>query len=265
MGAPPAAPSVVPEPQTKRPAPDLTVSATAAQQSQATASAPRKKRAAGETTVGAPPAAPSIVSEPQTKRPVPDLTVSAAAAQRSIGVNNTPNHLLFFKRCSWQLIEGGGGGNCFFHSVTVINKTYRNRRPDLFKSHFALRKQICNFWISNLATLSLNGMKMADVPEMHAKIATMAKMNEDAEYEVVAAFASMIEDAVIVWNMHSELPWVMFPDGRCLRDNELLPDTLWRFWADGVHYQAVVGKGNVVMRAGKSVGDVVNIRDIVCN
>jgi hypothetical protein len=232
---------------------------TSAQQSQAPA--PRKKRTA----------APSDVPKSQTKRPAPDVNVSATAAattpaaSRSQGVNYTQNHLLYFKRCKWQIIEGGGGGNCFFHSVTAINKIHRNRKPELFHSHYALRKQICAFWRSNLATLKLNGMMMADVPGIDATIAKTAKQNVDAEYEVVAAFASMIQEAVIVWNMHSQLPWVMFPDGRCLGADELLPDTPWRFWADGGHYQAVVGKGNVVMRAGKSVGDVVNIRDIVCN
>ena len=266
--------------------------ATVAKESVAQDSESRACAAVGEAAVGAPPAAPPACAprkkraaatsvDLQMKRSAPDVTVSATAAATtpavsrsqvgkytgsSQGTNYTSNHLLYFKRCSWQLIEGGGGGNCFFHSVTVINKMYRNRRPELFKSHFALRKQICDYWKSNLATLNVNGMKMADVIGIHEQIARTAKINVDAEYEVVAAFASMIADTVIVWNKHSELPCVMFPDGRCLKGNEVLPDTPWRFWADGGHYQALVGRGCVVMREGKgkSLHDVVHIKDVVC-
>ncbi len=219
--------------------------------------------AAVSPTAAAIGATPSVI--PVSATAPATASVVTLFNSRSQGVNYTDIHLLYFKRCSWQLIECGGGGNCFFYSVAAINKIYGNRRADLYKSHLALRKQICDFWKSNLDRLNLGGMKMADFPGIHQKIVKYAKPNEYVEYEVVAAFSSMIEEPVIVWNVHSNLPCVMFPDGRLLRESEVLPDTPWRLWADGGHYQAAVHVAMFTMRAGKPLTDVVNIKDIVCN
>jgi hypothetical protein len=225
------------------------VSATAAAAAAASASTDT------ESTIlaGIPVAAAAAVALPPVTRSLSD------------GTDYSPIHLLYFKRRQWKIIESGGGGNCFFYSVAAINKIYGNRRP-LFKSHFALRKQICAFWASNLHTLHAGGMNMRDVVGIKQLIAKTSAADTDAEYEVVCAFSAMIGEAVIIWNVHHSLPWVIFPDGRLLKEDEVLPDTPWRLWANGFHYQAAVGQAMFTMKGGKPLPltDVVHMNDVVC-
>ncbi len=107
---------------------------------------------------------------------------------------------------------------------------------------------------------------MEDVVGIKQLIAKTSAADTDAEYEVVCAFSAMIGEAVIVWNVHHSLPWVIFPDGRLLKEDEVLPDTPWRLWANGFHYQAAVGQAMFTMKGGKPLPltDVVHMNDVVC-
>jgi hypothetical protein len=36
---------------------------------------------------------------------------------------------------------------------------------------------------------------------------------------------------------------VIFPDGRCLVEGAMLPETIFKLWTNGSHYQALVPNG----------------------
>ncbi len=64
-------------------------------------------------------------------------------------------HYALFKKRRWTIIECGEGGDCFFHSVLMINKVHEYRCA-MRRTHMALRKEICTYFDNNRDSLMQN-------------------------------------------------------------------------------------------------------------
>jgi len=138
------------------------------------------------------------------------------------------------------VIECGGDGDCFFYTAAMINRLYEY--PFVMRrTHYPLRKQVCAYFADHRETLLQNSSLKA-LLEMRPKsfMTGMAAEGRYCEYEVIMIFSHMLQTPIIIWTLHDSLPHVIFPDGRALRDRETLPDTPFKMYTNGGHYQALV-------------------------
>jgi hypothetical protein len=72
----------------------------------------------------------------------------------------------------------------------------------------------------------------------------------------------MVKTPVIVWTLHDGSPHVIFPDGRGLRDHETLPETPFKIWTNGGHFQALIPTGLLTLRPNIGDTNFLNAREV---
>jgi hypothetical protein len=170
---------------------------------------------------------------------------SAAASKAKVSSgNHEATHFRYFANRRWALVECGGNGNCLFWCLLLINKLLNPSPIPMYKTHQALRKQVVKHMEENLEVLMVCGEPMSALIEARPAnfFKRMATPNEDAEYEIICGFAHMAQVTVVVYSLHCQLPQVIFPDGRSLGTRERVPETAYKLYTNGGHYQAVAAR-----------------------
>jgi hypothetical protein len=121
---------------------------------------------------------------------------------------NQQKHFGYFLKNHWTIIECGAGGACFFHSVLILNKIHGIQ--NMFKSHGALRRQVCQHVLDNSDSIFVSQQPiMSLISPRGARF--MSHMREErtyVEYEIVCAFSHLVQTSVIVYTLHARLPQV---------------------------------------------------------
>jgi hypothetical protein len=142
---------------------------------------------------------------------VPAAAASAVVSASTDADANQQKHFGYFLKNHWTIIECGGGGACFFHSVLILNKIHGV--VNMFKSHGALRRQVCQHVRDNFASIFVSQQPiMTLIAPRGARF--MSRMRDDAtyvEYEIVCAFSHLVQTPVIVYTLHARLPQVQLP------------------------------------------------------
>lgn len=171
----------------------------------------------------------------------------------------TEKHYGYFSKRQWAILECGGAGNCFFLSVCVITRLYGHPIPYLFKSHAALRRQVAKHFEEHIDSIMIMGDSISTLlvarPQNYLKM--QYSVGNYVEYECLCAFAHLVKAPVIVWSIHCSMPMTIFPDGRGLGETESLPDTIFKFWTNGSHYQALVPMASFTCTGKKPPAPVV--------
>jgi hypothetical protein len=176
----------------------------------------------------------------KAKRPLVQKKTDAELLRESQQADEfQAKHFDLFKKRGWSLIECGGEGDCFFYTAAMINRVYEY--PFVMRrTHLALRKQVCTYFRDHRQALLQNTTLEALLVERPKSFMTgMAAEGRYCEYEVIMMFSHMLQTPVIVWTLHDSSPLVIFPDGRMLRDRETLPETPFKIYTNGAHFQAL--------------------------
>jgi len=103
------------------------------------------------------------------------------------------------------------GGNCFFHSVLLLNRIhkYSTMMP---RTHAALRNQVITHMHAHADTLVVCEQPIAALLNARAPsfLASMKREGMYVEYEVIGGFAHFVNEAVIVYSQQCRLPLVIY-------------------------------------------------------
>jgi hypothetical protein len=211
------------------------------------AAAAAAKAAAVAAAFPAIPASPEVEAAKATAFAAAVAAAKVAQELRAAAFmeETTQKHFGYFAIRQWHVVECGKGGDCFFHTVLRLKLIY-NVNADMYKTHGALRKQVVNHLRSNIADIKVNGQPASAIldPRGPAWFDKMLKPHEYVEYEVICGFAHMIEQTVVVYSAQCDRPLVIFPNGRTLGGRERVPETNFKLWTDGGHFQAITLNSN---------------------
>ncbi len=136
--------------------------------------------------------------------------IARAAADLDPTLAYQRKHFQFFAKRKWTVVEAGANGNCFFHSVLLVNKIqqYSTVMP---RTHAAVRKQVVAHMRANADTLVVCEQPMASLLDARAPsyLANMQKAGVYVEYEVIGGFSHLINEAVIVYSQQCGTPLVI--------------------------------------------------------
>jgi hypothetical protein len=172
-------------------------------------------------------------------------------------VDFTEHHFSFFHQRSLEIVECGGGGDCFYHSVLHLLRLYtpefvlsckRSKKLVALNAghksvtHRDLRTATCqhlkrNFADINIGKVSImahirdlddDGISDEDVVRKYCRL--HQKVGTYVEGPIVWAFAHLAS-TLQIFHSSSETPQVIYHSVRP-------PDILcFKLWSDGVHYQ----------------------------
>ena len=136
--------------------------------------------------------------------------IPLAAADPDPEQANMIKHFDFFAKRKWTVVEAGGGGNCFFHSVLLVNRIqqYSTVMP---RTHAAVRNQVVAHMRANVDRLVVCEQPMASLLNARKPsfLANMQRTNVYVEYEVIGGFSHLINEAVIVYSQQCGTPLVI--------------------------------------------------------
>lgn len=140
---------------------------------------------------------------------ISDAIVSVLAAADPTAANQL-KHFEFFAKRKWTVVEAGGGGNCFFHSVLLVNRIHQYSTI-LPKTHAALRNQVVLHMRENIDTLVVCDQPIEALLLARSTnfLSNMKREGVYVEYEIIGGFAHMIKQAVIVYSLHCGTPLVI--------------------------------------------------------
>ena len=181
------------------------------------------------------------------------------------------------------LVECGGDGNCFYHSVLGLAMLFL---PALYHEWGhgnvdVLRKKVCEYLKTNWADIQCALFDVDDGSETHSvaivellRGRTSSKNRADqaivnsfatanarqgvfVEGEIVQSFAHFCRMPVIVTHRQSTGVHIVSPDGRPMRlsDPGVVNSPFHIYCTDG-HYQAVVPLAKVQIRTERDVRDL---------
>jgi tRNA(Arg) A34 adenosine deaminase TadA len=169
------------------------------------------------------------------------------AKEPAPAIDFTERHYQYFVKEKLALLECGAEGNCFFHSVLFLNELNANQFPDMRLSHTDLRTRVVTHLRDNLERIVFSDDQpiKALLETENAEHNFFEKYSKPGEYVVqfiLFAFSHFVGAPVVVWSKDCDAPTVFFPDGRTLRKDEKVPDTIFKLWTNGGHYQALAAE-----------------------
>ncbi len=136
--------------------------------------------------------------------------IALAAADADPTLANMRKHFELFAKRNWTVVEAGGLGDCFFHSVLLVNQTQRYSTV-MPRTHAALRKQVVAHLRAHANTLVVCEQPIAALLRARSPtfLANMKRVGVYVEYEVIGGFAHLINEAVIVYSQQCGTPLVI--------------------------------------------------------
>jgi hypothetical protein len=192
------------------------------------------------------PSAKKVVAAPAGGGPSAKKVVAASAAK-----DFTPRHNQYFVKEKLALLECGAAGNCFFHSVLFLNELNANQFPVMHMSHTDLRTRVVTHLRDNLKSIVFSDDQpiKALLETENAEHNFFEKYSKPGEYVVqfiLFAFSHFVGAPVVVWSKDCDAPTVCFPNGRTLLKDEKVPDTIFKLWTNGGHYQALAAESQCI-------------------
>ena len=158
-----------------------------------------------------PAAAASAVTVQQQEALETARAIALVAADPDPTLANMTKHFAFFLKRIWTVVEAGMGGNCFFHSVLLMNRIHKHssRMP---RTHAALRNQVISHMRDHADTLVVCEQPISSLLDARAPsfLANMKREGTYVEYEVIGGFAHFINEAVIVYSQQCRMPLVIY-------------------------------------------------------